>query len=292
MTKLIIIILLVALIGCRETTTEEFIPIEKTAVQTSTESEIKPTQSENNENNYKGDFYGTIQSTEKPYNDRIPAILKKLKLTINVRSKNQVIANMLLDGNQFEFQGESIPTKTGYEVKFSESQKKLYEIIGNLDTVKHSFKGTLLGKATNGKVIRTALVLCKKQFTYEANLKLPETIIGIPFRFLKEDAVLETFEALTKDVLTKNASTQLLDYNELEYLPQSDLEVLRNSIYARHGYAFKNKPMRYLFENKVDWYYPNAIQVEETFTKIERKNIELIKRYEQHAEKYYDEFGR
>lgn len=283
---------ILAFVGCRETTTQEFIPIEKTEVEASPKLDIKPTQVKNLETNYTGDFYGTIQSTEKPYNDRIPAIIKKLKLTINLQGNNQLIANMLLDGNQFEFQGETIVKKSGYEIKLYERQKSLYEINAYLDTVKHTLKGTLHSKNAYGKELSTSLVLNKKQFTYKANLKLPETILGIPFRFLKEDVALETFEALTKGVLDKNASTQLLDYNELEYLPQSDLEVLRNSIYARHGYAFKNKPMRYLFENKVDWYFPNAIQVEETFTKIERKNIELIKLYEQHAEKYYDEFGR
>ncbi len=73
---------------------------------------------------------------------------------------------------------------------------------------------------------------------------------------------------------------------------KADLEILRNSIYARHGYSFKNKRIRYVFNHHVDWYIPVSIDVRAKLTPLEVANIDLIKRYEGHADRYYDTFGR
>jgi hypothetical protein len=73
---------------------------------------------------------------------------------------------------------------------------------------------------------------------------------------------------------------------------KADLEVLRNSIYARHGYSFKNPRMRTMFDQLVPWYMPVATDVTSQLTAVEKQNIALIKRYETHASKYYDSFGR
>jgi len=72
---------------------------------------------------------------------------------------------------------------------------------------------------------------------------------------------------------------------------KGDLEVIRNGIYARHGYSFQNRRNRYMFE-QVDWYIPVSIDIRTELTDIEKKNIELLKRYEAYAETYYDDFGR
>jgi hypothetical protein len=50
--------------------------------------------------------------------------------------------------------------------------------------------------------------------------------------------------------------------------------------------------MRYLFDNLVEWYVPSNVDVRNELTALEKDNIALIKRYEDHAEKYYDEFSR
>ena len=71
-----------------------------------------------------------------------------------------------------------------------------------------------------------------------------------------------------------------------------DLEVMRNAIYARHGYSFQNREMRVFFDNYVSWYIPVSIDMTKQLTPIEKQNIELLKRYEKHAATYYDRFGR
>ncbi len=90
------------------------------------------------------------------------------------------------------------------------------------------------------------------------------------------------FELSEGDTL---ATTLVLEQEE-------DLALMRNTIYARHGYAFKTRKYRYYFERKVDWYIPFSTDVRNTFTPIEKDNIELLKRYEKHARDYYDTFGR
>ncbi|TCJ13565.1 YARHG domain-containing protein [Flaviaesturariibacter flavus] len=99
-------------------------------------------------------------------------------------------------------------------------------------------------------------------------------------------------EYFSDAVFRLNASTRTLQPSDLENLYKADLELLRNAIYARHGYSFRNPRMRTAFDHSVDWYVPVSADVTGELTPLERKNIALIKRYEQHAEKYYDSFGR
>ena len=98
-------------------------------------------------------------------------------------------------------------------------------------------------------------------------------------------------EMLTEDVMTFNASNTALKKEDLENMYKGDLEVMRNAIYARHGYSFKNRKMRYVFD-QIDWYIPVHTDVRSDLTDLEKKNIDLLKRYEGHAEAYYDSFGR
>jgi hypothetical protein len=87
------------------------------------------------------------------------------------------------------------------------------------------------------------------------------------------------------------ASQRLLKTADVENLPKSELEFMRNEIFARHGYCFAKKELRQQFENE-DWYVPNTVDIRGFLTDIEKKNIALIKRYEKYAEEYGDEYGR
>ncbi len=86
-------------------------------------------------------------------------------------------------------------------------------------------------------------------------------------------------------------SKRLLPEDDVSNLMKEDLETMRNEIFARHGYCFKKKNLREMFEDK-DWYIPNTVDVKKDLTDIEKKNIALIKRYEKYAEEYGDDYGR
>src|SRR4030095_4510181 len=87
------------------------------------------------------------------------------------------------------------------------------------------------------------------------------------------------------------ASERMLKPEDVENLMKEDLEFMRNEIFARHGYCFKKKHLRQQFENE-EWYVPDTVDIKGRLTEIEKKNIEMIKRYEKYAEEYGDEYGR
>ena len=47
-----------------------------------------------------------------------------------------------------------------------------------------------------------------------------------------------------------------------------------------------------MYFEQFDWYMPVFGDVKDELTEIEKKNIDLLLRYEQNAEEYYDNFGR
>ncbi len=87
------------------------------------------------------------------------------------------------------------------------------------------------------------------------------------------------------------ASQRLLTEEDVWNYDGEDLRLMRNEIYARHGYCFKIKDMRYHFEAQ-DWYMPITTDIRSELTDIEVKNIELIYEYESYYDEYYDDFGR
>jgi YARHG domain len=87
------------------------------------------------------------------------------------------------------------------------------------------------------------------------------------------------------------ASNKILTEDDVANLMKEELEMMRNEIFARHGYCFKKKDLREQFEDK-DWYIPHTTDVRTELTDIEKKNIALIKRYEKYAEENGDDFGR
>jgi len=87
------------------------------------------------------------------------------------------------------------------------------------------------------------------------------------------------------------ASKRYLSEEELLEFDLNALGEMRNEIYARHGYSFKTKSWRHHFENK-DWYIPTRTDIRDDLTKIEKKNISLIKELEEYWEIEYDNFGR
>ena len=77
-------------------------------------------------------------------------------------------------------------------------------------------------------------------------------------------------------------SQRLIRPGELGPLSPGELELMRNEIYARHGWIFNRPDLRNYFESQ-PWYRPrsdNAYysnrQVEAELSPIERRNIQII----------------
>lgn len=106
-----------------------------------------------------------------------------------------------------------------------------------------------------------------------------------------EEYGLAVNRSASDEIFKINASTQKLTEKQLKNLRKLDLEIIRNTIYARHGFSFSNRGVRQYFD-QVDWYIPLFVDVEDQLTPIEKDNITLLKRLEKYAEDYYQQYGR
>lgn len=77
----------------------------------------------------------------------------------------------------------------------------------------------------------------------------------------------------------QQASERVLASSDIVNLNKYELKIMRNEIYARYGYIFKTADMKAYFESQ-SWYTPRYNDVTSFLTETEKRNIELIKRYE------------
>ena len=136
-------------------------------------------------------------------------------------------------------------------------------------------------------------------FEMSVNLNKPNEILGSWKPTNSKATVIEkTFTLERKEYkylvdvgAFPQASKRLLKDEDVSNLLKSELLFMRNEIFARHGYCFQKRDLRQQFEN-LDWYVPNTVDVKNMLTEIEKKNIIIIKKYEQYADDFGDSFGR
>lgn len=75
------------------------------------------------------------------------------------------------------------------------------------------------------------------------------------------------------------ASDRLLTDEDLSSMSRADLKIMRNEIYARHGYIFKTAAMKAHFKG-LPWYKGKYADVSSMLTDIENRNVALIQKYE------------
>lgn len=68
------------------------------------------------------------------------------------------------------------------------------------------------------------------------------------------------------------SSIRILREKDLSELPKSELDILRNEIFAAHGYIFKTRKWQDYFSEQ-DWYNPHYENVNDKLTLIEKINI-------------------
>ncbi|MES2982953.1 MAG: YARHG domain-containing protein [Verrucomicrobiota bacterium] len=112
--------------------------------------------------------------------------------------------------------------------------------------------------------------------------QIKERVFVLPRKVFKYDAKAGTYP---------QSSSKLLKESDIENMRPEELRIMRNEIYARHGYGFKLVDMREHFE-KQGWYMALSQDVTSSLTEKEKKNAALIKRYENYGAEYYDSYGR
>lgn len=230
----------------------------------------------------------------------------KINLVIKQITKDTVTAQSIVAGVTRPVYGKITENGGGISFVLDEPGTKesdgRYEIKLNGDTLKGfwtSFKG-------EGTVPKQKFSLVKKTFVYNAHLMLPPRDKYVdwyskPQNIANVDTVeggkVDTigvnpfFRSASDQILKINASSKVLSEKDMKNLRKLDLQIIKNTIYARHGYIFKKETYRDLF-NPVDWYTPIYDDVEKEITPIEKNNIALINRFIKYAEDNYDSFGR
>lgn len=240
-------------------------------------------------------YVGYFEAEKINENAKSPSYSNKINVSINYLQDGHIKGYSIIAGNQQVFEGDYQLADGNFKVTAKEpgndKHDGRFEFL--LDTLGKKVTGKWFCFDTTIDVPIRSYTLEEKLFAYDPKAALPEGLVGVPFYNPKnENLDGGVGEVVTKDVLKFNPSVQALKKADIENMFKGDMEILRNSIYARHGYSFRNRKMRYIFDNYADWYIPMSLNVESQLTELEKKNIDLLKRFENHAEKYYDEFGR
>lgn len=245
-----------------------------------------------NQQGMYGYYVGTFRAEEYK-RDKKPSFYNKINIAIDKIDNGKIEGHSVIAGNSRPFSGTI--TNNGdntYTVEAKEPGDDRYDgtFSFTIDANDESLKGTWTANDNKLAVTKRKYKLDKRIFTYDKNLALDESAINEAFYDTYDDEQ-GTFEIPTEQAIIINASNTELKPEDVENLYKGDMEIIRNAIYARHGYTFKYRRMRYIFD-KISWYIPVHTEVKDMLTDLERKNIDLLKRYEQHSEAYYDAYGR
>lgn len=253
---------------------------------------------------YMGDFAGMEKVVDdvdgSEYDENI---YKKISLKINRITKDSVYGQSIVNGNQRPVRGVFNETSKSFVLDEPGNDKTdgRFEIKLNGDS--------LTGKwnAFNKKAVKApvkTLKLIKKDFVYNPNFMLdPDSNLvdwNNPKDFVEKytdsDGKTESYTTsknrVASDAVFKlNASKQKLSEKDLKNLRKLDLEIIKNSVFARHGYSFKKETYRDFFE-QTDWYIPVSNNVDNELYPMEKDNVALLNRFIKYAEDKYDSFGR
>lgn len=90
---------------------------------------------------------------------------------------------------------------------------------------------------------------------------------------------------ISKDRKFKQASLKLLSENEIKTMSNYELQLMRNEIFADHGYIFRSIELESYFGNE-SWYNPRYEDVTSMLTELEKLNIETIIKQEKKSQGY------
>jgi len=245
----------------------------------------------------------TTRAESEMYTNKINIVIKKI-------TASEVLGQSVVAGNSRLLKGKM--TADGNTVHFildepgNDKNDGVFDFEIKNDTL---LVGTWTANNTKKEVRKRKFELHKKAFKYDASVMLPEEGMYIDYQNPKEEQITESesdnpedvkeeetymttvYRAASESIFTINSSTQKLKESDVKNLKKLDLEILRNTIFARHGLTFKTKTVRQFFDD-VEWYIPVSDDVNNELTTIEKENIVLLKRFEKYAEDNYDSFGR
>lgn len=234
---------------------------------------------------------------------------KKITFSIDKIEGTKIIGHSVVGGNIEKFEGLLKAFTDDFEihVKESNSKKSNGKFVLNIAKNDSILKGDWVPFVKSDKILQRKLSLKKKFFVYNPKSELSDQFFDYDKRkdslieyYIDEDSVgneitkeyyEEGYFTTTSAIYNLNPSIIILKKESVENLSKGDIYILRNLIFARHGFSFRDKNLREYFDN-IDWYMPVFSDVTKELTEIEKKNVALLLRYEENAKEYYDAFGR
>jgi len=222
----------------------------------------------------------------------------KINISIDEINGNKISGHTVIGGKVRFFNCEMEKTASKYQFTFKSGADEKGDGIFTFSITKGD--SVLSGRWDAGeKILAHGYDLTKKNFSYNPNWKLTTGQYvdwgkGKKVTIKTDEGETyqnEAFFTTSEDLVKFNASTELLTKDFVANLKKGDLLVLRNSIFARHGYTFKKQPLSLYFSQQ-PWYIPLSTDVTAQLTATEKKNIALMMPYEKNAEAYYNAFGR
>ena len=256
--------------------------------------------------NWVGWFESDMGNQDNDLEDEVIYWGRENKITISIEEieGENVKGHSIVAGNYRPFSGTISDLGNEFTLELKEPGDNQYD--GSFQISMEKNQKILSGKWKAYKSIqinKRKYELTKKIFEYNPNQELENSRSYVDWTKLKTEKFREeyegeifesistTFSTATESIYSINASNRMLNKNDLENLKKGDLLIIRNTIYARHGFSFKNRPLRIFFDAQ-EWYMPVNMNIKPQLTEIEKKNIQLLLKYEKNAIEYYDSFGR
>ncbi len=300
-TLVLLFVMLVFLFSCGKKKEQESNTTGNTTISGSTNNE---TNNDVNKTVTKGKTSPAIGSysgafTASVYDDKKDYVYEnRITIFVDSLAGDMMHGHSVVAGNNRPFSGKFTKEGNNYKAEVNEPGDDKYDgkftftiIIDEAKTNEIYLEGNWISNHKKLDVTERKYNLYKKDFSYDPQNQLPENVQWAEL-YGSNPKFPDRVEQLTSEVTKYNGSTTELKKEDLQNLYKGDLEIIRNAIYARHGYSFKTRRVRFIFDQFVPWYMPVSTDVRNELTELEKKNIDLIKRFEEHAEKYYDEYGR
>jgi hypothetical protein len=201
----------------------------------------------------------------------------KINISIDKIEGEKVTGHSVVAGNDRPFSGTVKITGDSYHFEVKEPGDDKYDGTFSFNIHNGSLEGTWQAYKKI-EISKRKYRLEKKEFKYNPDVMLNEYKSFVDWqksivkgtRKYDDDytEIIKEFATSTQLIYKVNASNTLLKKEDVANMKKGDLLVIRNAIYARHGYSFKNRPLRVFFDSQ-DWYIPVHT-----------------------AKEYYDYFGR
>nr|WP_305050087.1 YARHG domain-containing protein [Elizabethkingia bruuniana] len=252
MKKLVIFGVLLSLFSCKKEAKVTSLENKKDSVKAAPEKIMAP--------EFHKELYGIWTGSFYPDYKRNPddesGDTKKISIKIDRITADTVWAQSIVSGNQRPLIGKTSDQGNKISFVLDEPGNRKDDGRFELFTRNDSLIGQWTAYNTTGvKSPYKKLDLAQKQFVYNPNFMLSKDTEFVDWATPKEkketykddDGKMQTYtqqvyRSASDDVYKINSSTQKLTEKQLKNLRKLDLEILRNTIFARHGYSFKNRP--------------------------------------------------